>query len=308
MYGLIKEQRVTLPTTVTDSYSAKNCDQLHAFQGTNGKVIGNMNVTVGNKLQEIYNGGINPKVSKVKVEVNGMTVTWTVTIDKSNDGKAWVGFTSRGAGCNDDIINRAVSASYGNDSETAKTNIKSTYGEQDIEIEIVNDFIYSGATAGKNSFRQVFYRYTKPINNPPKGYQQQTTTVTNKPSSQNQQTPPIHQQTLTFKNPVLSELKNTIKEKTKNLSVDLNSSSLDLTGDTDNITVTIKPGNQKVIYFSMIWSNASEDELYDVYSKVKNATNDYITKSVGNIKTAKFPDTDGVVKDFWVQLIVFLPK
>jgi hypothetical protein len=169
MYGLIKEQGVTLPVTVKDSYTAKNCDELHAFQSTNGKVIGNMNVTVGNKLQEIYNSGLNPKVTNVKVEVKGMTVTWTVTIDESNDGKAWVGFTSRGAGCDDDIYNRAESSSYGNDVETAKTKIENTYGEQGIEIQMVNDFIYSGTSAGKNSFRQIFYRYTKPKNNPSLG-------------------------------------------------------------------------------------------------------------------------------------------
>lgn len=185
MYGFIMEQVVTLPTTVTDSYPAKDCDELHAFQGTGGKVIGNMNVTVGNKLQEIYNSGINPKVTRVKVEVQGMTVTWTVTIDKSNDEKAWVGFTSRGAGCNNDVKNRAESAASGNDIQTAKTRIESTYGEQGIEIEMVNDYFYNG---GKNSFRQVFYRYTKPKNNPPIGEQQNTQTKTNQQQPSNKPT------------------------------------------------------------------------------------------------------------------------
>ena len=51
MYGLIKEEGISLPTTVSDSYTANDCDQLHAFQSTGGVVVGNMNVTVGNKLQ-----------------------------------------------------------------------------------------------------------------------------------------------------------------------------------------------------------------------------------------------------------------
>jgi hypothetical protein len=187
MYGLIKEESIVLPTTVSDSYTATDCDELHAFQSTGGKVIGNMNVTVGKKLQEIYDSGVNPKVTNVKVSVQGMTVTWTVTIDKSNDGKAWVGFTSRGAGCNDDVKNRADSAAAGNDVQSAKSRIESTYGEQGIEIEIVNDYFYDG---GKNSFRQIFYRYTKPKNNPPKSTQQTPTKTqtTSQQTNQNKET------------------------------------------------------------------------------------------------------------------------
>lgn len=168
MYGILNEQ-VQLPVVVSDTYTAKNCDELHAFQSTSGKVIGNMNVTVGNKLEEIYNSGINPKPVKVNVTVTGMKVSWSVTIDKSNDGKSWVGFTSRGAGCNADVYNRAVSSSQGNDMKSAKQKIMSTYGESDIEIEVVNDFEYED---DKNGFRQVFYRYTKPSKYPSKSSNQ----------------------------------------------------------------------------------------------------------------------------------------
>ena len=301
MYGLIKEQMVTLPTTVTDSYSAKDCDELHAFQGTNGKVIGNMNVTVGNKLQEIYNSGVSPKVTNVKVEVNGMTVTWTVTIDKSNDGKAWVGFTSRGAGCNNDIINRAVSASHGNDSETAKTNIKSTYGELDIEIEIVNDFIYSGATTGKNSFRQVFYRYTKPINNPPKGYQQQKAKAQPNPKPQpNQQTNGNKKITITATG--IGDLRDKLKNKTKGMSIDLKSVNLDI----DNFTVTFNLGNQKVENLSILWSNESDKELILVYKNVVANNPGLRVKSLGESQEVQVTQEDNTVGTFYCVLVAFL--
>lgn len=164
---------MTFPILIKDSYTATNCDELHAFQGTGGKVIGNMNVIVGDKLQEIYNNGYNPKVTKVAVTVQGMVVTWYVTIDQSNDGNAWVGFTSRGAGCDNDIINRAESVSAGNDIGSLTNNILRVYKESNIEIEVVNDFVYNG---GPNSFRQVFYRYTKPSANPPIANQPSTTT------------------------------------------------------------------------------------------------------------------------------------
>jgi hypothetical protein len=147
---IITEQSSTV--VVSGTYTANDCDELHAFQSTkqiiNGKqvskIIGNMNVLVGNKLEELYKGGMNPMVSKVDVSVNGMTVNWSCTIVPSPDGKSWVGFTSRGAGCNDDVINRAESVSRGNDMESAKKRIMTTYTESNIDIQKVNDFIHKG--------------------------------------------------------------------------------------------------------------------------------------------------------------------
>ena len=159
---IITEQSSTV--VVSGTYTANDCDELHAFQGSGGKVIGNMNVIVGDKLKELYKGGMNPMVSKVDVKVNGMTVNWSCTISPSSDGKAWMGFTSRGAGCNNDVINRAESVSQGNDMGTAKNKIMTTFKESNIDIEKVNDYIHKG---GNNSFRQIFYRYTKPNSFPP---------------------------------------------------------------------------------------------------------------------------------------------
>ena len=171
MKVLISEQQLKRIITeqsssvvVSGNYTASNCDELHAFQGSGGKVIGNMNVLVGKKLEELYKGGMNPMVSKVDVSVNGMSVNWSCTIVPSPDGKAWMGFTSRGAGCNNDVINRAESVSQGNDMGTAKQRIMTTFNESNIDIQKVNDFVHKG---GNNSFRQIFYRYTKPNSFPP---------------------------------------------------------------------------------------------------------------------------------------------
>jgi len=177
---IITEQSSTV--VVSGTYTANNCDELHAFQGSGGKVIGNMNVIVGKKLEELYKGGMNPMVSKVDVSVNGMTVNWSCTISPSPDGKSWVGFTSRGAGCNNDVINRAESVSQGNDMGTAKKKIMTTFIESNIDIQKVNDFIHKG---GNNSFRQIFYRYTKPNSFPPVGGK---TTPVDKPNNAQQST------------------------------------------------------------------------------------------------------------------------
>ena len=178
MMGILNEQTEKVIEVVEDSFTAKSCDELHAFQSTcpskeftgggvcvgGTKLVGNMHEKMRIKLDAIYKKGINPKVSKVAVNVNDMTVTWTCTIVESTDGKAWVGFTSRGAGCNNDIIARATSASVHNDVDAIKARINGMYKEPIIEIEDVNDFIYDG---GDNSFRQIFYRYTKPKSYPP---------------------------------------------------------------------------------------------------------------------------------------------
>jgi len=164
---LLNESSITFPITLKGQYSANNCDELHAFQSTNGRTIGNMNVIVGDKLKELYQKGYNIKVTNVDVSVSNMTVKWVVTIDKSEDGEVWIGFTSRGAGCNSDIENRSTSTQSGNDVGTLKKRIVSAglNGDNDFKIEKINDYTYSG---GDNSFKQVFYRYTRPIDYPTK--------------------------------------------------------------------------------------------------------------------------------------------
>ena len=187
--GVLNEQTEKVIEVVTGSFTANNCDELHAFESTcpskvftggkcegGTKLVGEMHEKMRIKLDDIYRKkGINPKVSKVEVSVNGMTVTWTCTIVESTDGKAWVGFTSRGAGCNNDIIARAESAVVSNDVDSIKKRINDKYEEPIIEIEKVNDFIYNG---GGNSFRQIFYRYTRPKRYPPQTATTGTQTAT----------------------------------------------------------------------------------------------------------------------------------
>jgi hypothetical protein len=48
--------------------------------------------------------------------------------------------------------------------ETARKKIMDTYNEKAIEIEKIDEVVY---TAGENSFKQIFYIYTKPGKFPP---------------------------------------------------------------------------------------------------------------------------------------------
>lgn len=176
--GLLNEQTEEVIEVVKGTYTAKDCDELHAFESTcpskqfdkNGKcigetkLVGEMHTKMLEKLNALYGNGHNPKVSNVNVSVNGNTVSWECTIVESADGKAWVGFTSRGAGCNNDIVARSTSSAVGNDLNSLRGRINARYGEPDIEIEEAKVYTYDG---GGNSFRQIFYRYTKPKNFPP---------------------------------------------------------------------------------------------------------------------------------------------
>lgn len=157
LYGL-NEQTDSL--SVSGSYTATNCDELHAFQSTGGKVIGNMNVIVGDKIKEWNSNGINVKPTNVSVSVNGMTVSWTVTFTVSDVN--WIGFTSRGAGCNSSVDVRAGNDSIDNGPKSVINALKKQ-GKTVDKIEVVNDYKYDG---GSNTFKQVFYRYTLITNTP----------------------------------------------------------------------------------------------------------------------------------------------
>lgn len=161
MYGLIKEQSsnliVTGSYTVPDDISDKDkCDALHAFQGTSGRVIGDMHGIVTEKIKEWNKQGIKVKATKVDVSVNGMTVNWEVNFEKSD--KNWIGFTSRGAGCNNNIDARAGNDAYQNGPQSIKDRL-ATQSKVVGEIEIVNAYTYKDPQQ-RNSFKQIFYRYT----------------------------------------------------------------------------------------------------------------------------------------------------
>lgn len=164
-----QERQVVFPVYVEDQYTVRpgDCDALHAFQSrkvedkstgrVRSEVVGNMHAKVTDRLKELHASGYNVKVTDVDVTVTGTTVKWKVKIEESTDGKSWVGFTSRGAGCNRDIIYRSTAG--GNSMDSVLANVKRTYKETNAEIEAVDDTLYKDPTYG---FRQFFYAYTRP--------------------------------------------------------------------------------------------------------------------------------------------------
>ena len=190
------EEKSIFPIFVSGSYKANSETELVGFQSytsTDGSVtkLGAMDDIVMDKLAEIYLMGYNPIPTKVDVIVNsddtqptGGTVNWTVEINESakdkdkGNGKAWVGFTSRGVyGQKTDkdakalFLTRAdLHAPAVKTSLLAKDQLKPegdnyvNYKDSKIEVEIVKDILYENPANIrnniKNAFRQTFYRYT----------------------------------------------------------------------------------------------------------------------------------------------------
>jgi hypothetical protein len=161
------------PIKVNGSFKANNCDELHAFENTHGKIIGGMSTKVNKELEKLYNEGINPIVSKVSVEMDSksMTVNWEVEITESKDKKAWVGFTSRGASGND-AFTRANSKNVGQDKSSILSKIKNDKQESNAELKEIYDFKHNldanGKPTGSCPTRQFFYVYTRPNKFPSK--------------------------------------------------------------------------------------------------------------------------------------------
>jgi len=166
---LIKEQKITLPITITDGYKAPkgDADALHSFERRRSdKFGGRMTSKIDSKLKEVYDAGINPDVVNIKITVDSKayTVTWSATIDESKDGKAYMGVSTRG------------SAGGGSDrrAEQQIDGLKSTLEKNGAQnITLVLDFKNPTGVP----IRQYFFKYTRPEKFPPhttKGNYQRT--------------------------------------------------------------------------------------------------------------------------------------
>ena len=89
--GLITEQAVK---KIQGSFNSTTGDAAHNFNEFESKIDA--------ALSEFYGRGINPKIQSIEVTIskindNSFKTTYSADIGESNDGKAWMGFTSRGS-------------------------------------------------------------------------------------------------------------------------------------------------------------------------------------------------------------------
>lgn len=156
--GILKEQSISLPITITDGFQAPkgDADALHSFERRRSdKFGGRMTSKIEKKLREVYDAGINPDVVDIKINVDSKEykVTWSATIDESKDGKAYVGVSTRGSagGGSDRRAEGQV--------EPLKQQLKKN-GAEDITLAL--DFKNTGGVP----IRQYFFKYTIPSKYP----------------------------------------------------------------------------------------------------------------------------------------------
>ena len=163
-----KKPETFSPKTITDSYTSplSNCDRLHAFNDNSTGPVGRMNDIVNPELIKIYESGTNPDITDVTVNIERgkteYTVNWSVTIDESKDGIAYVGLYSRGHGGRGEWIFDDVSPTSGDKSiEASKTsNFIRKRGTVE-DMELVKDFEYNkDAKIPGCQVNQLFYKYT----------------------------------------------------------------------------------------------------------------------------------------------------
>jgi hypothetical protein len=113
----------------------------------------------------VYNKGFNPDITDIEVEItrgSEYTVNWSVTINESIDGNAWVGLYSRGHGGRGSWVFSDVSTTDGHASigECKKSNYIRKRGTVD-EMVLVKDYEYNkdGKINGCQ-VNQLFYKYT----------------------------------------------------------------------------------------------------------------------------------------------------
>lgn len=158
--------KMELPIKVNGSYKGRNCDELHAFESTGGRKVGGMNTKVNAELMKLYKAGINPMITDVKVtfDTKNMISNWEVTINKSTDGKAWVGLTSRGSSGDKSAYTRAYLVK-GQRPKDIEESIKKK-GEKNPELKMIKDWTWNfdkdKNIIGKCPTRQLFYSYTMP--------------------------------------------------------------------------------------------------------------------------------------------------
>ena len=155
-----------LPKIVSGSFTATNADELHAFQSTNGKVVGGMQTKVNKALKEVYNMGFNPTITDISITVDSkaMKTSWVVTIDESTDGKAYIGLVTVGS---------AGGKVGGSEKSIENTNKRALNQVEGMRTWNTGTSNYKEVKDFKNTepngiyIRQIFEQYTKPKSYPP---------------------------------------------------------------------------------------------------------------------------------------------
>ena len=249
LYGL-NEQTITLPIPISDTFETKNgdLDAVHNLKGLERKI--------DRALEQIYNQGINPKMYDVKLKVvrNGNTYTTTssLTIDKSDDGKAWTGFASRGY-IGYVYVNRAdgqIDGSGNADGRSLEEKLKS--GADAVEFLPISN---SPITISNVELKQYFVQFTKSLK-PSHTSSKSTSQPKTQPSQpKTQQNAP---ETESIDGNSLIEFRKNLKSKTADILID--ESSVKFSYSNNMFKVSYSTGETEISGMTLVF-DPSETEL-----------------------------------------------
>jgi hypothetical protein len=155
----VKTEAKKVTKNVSGSFTSNDGDSAHNFK--------EMETKLDQVLVEMYNSGINPKITAIDASIsknnNQFTTTYNATVSNSTDGKAWMGFTSRGS-FGTDYKKRAdgqISGSENADKRSLEEKLKTNLGAG--EIEIITTYEDPNVPV-----KQYFVQFTKPEKYPAK--------------------------------------------------------------------------------------------------------------------------------------------
>ncbi len=292
LYGLLNEQNVpNLPYVVEGSHTVpkddiNHCDAFHGFQ-LKRNPDATMHEEVSNALNLFKGQGVwVENVEITETDVNKMKVSWKVTINKSQDGKFWNGFTSRGAGCGSkDLDTRWDSKAVKNDEGSIVNKIISTNTCKSVDkIELVKKI--EKRNLGGFSFIQGFYRYRCGSDD----IQQTTSQNTNSTNN-------VNEFEIFADNP--QRFLFDVKTKSQNQSIDTNSVNLIFDTSRDSYKLKFKKGNTIVKYLTVAL-NMVDDEK----NKSFPSRDTILSKNPGSfvVKENVFNDANG--KRRWAVIAI----
>lgn len=150
--GTAKKEVAETTRTINGSFTSNDGDSAHNFK--------KLETEIGPILEDLYKQGINPKIYSVTAKItktnSGFSTSYQAKIKNSDDGKAWMGFTSRGSFGND-YIRRADGQISGSSNEDGRSLDAKLKGIGAGETAIIGVYEDAGVPV-----KQYFVQFTKP--------------------------------------------------------------------------------------------------------------------------------------------------
>jgi len=245
----------------SESISNPDLDLVHGALGSKRlKEMGELDFSqvVNNELKKQFNQGKKADVSNIKIStyVQGNQIITEASCDivESTDGIAYTEFTTRGS----------IGGDYANRHDGQVTGLigrlESKYGG--VAKQVGKTFTITFQVNGQTiSYKQSFF----------------VASDSKQPQTQQSQQP----QTISGKD--FADLRQKLKDQTKDISIDLNSIEIDM----DNYSVSYKLGDEKIKVISLIYDNAGQLETRLISVKNQNPTLEVLEKGKsGNVDWA----------------------